>query len=145
MIYKSTDISEYVLRYIYKTKEYRINVLQLMDILYFVQAQFLVNKNQRAFAEDIVAKDWSVFIESVWSKYKIYCNSIIPVHINNFDNVCKKIYHSDALLVNDVVILIHGSSWKLMNIIREQTPYINGLNNYPTFTITDTDMKKFFS
>lgn len=144
MAYKSTDIAEYVLGYAYKLG-YGINVLQLMSLLYFVQSQFLVSKNQRAFTEDIIAKDWCVFIEDVWRKYSIYCNACIPIQVINFENVCKKIYHCDAVLINQIVDLIHGSSSKLMNIIRKQTPYINGLNNYPTFTITDTDMKKFFS
>ena len=144
MTYKSTDIAEYVLGYAYKSG-YRINVLQLMCILYYVQAQFLVNKNQRVFIEDIITKDWCVFIEDVWKKYSIYCNAVLPTQIINFENVCKKIYQCDALLINQIIDLIHGSSWKLMNIIRKQTPYINGLNNYPTFAINDTDMKKFFS
>lgn len=54
MTYDVLDIAEYVV-YFANTKECRINVLQLMKILYFVQAQFLVSKKQRAFSEDIIA------------------------------------------------------------------------------------------
>lgn len=59
-------VSNYILRYA-KEKGKGLSVLQLMDYLYFVQAQVLVVKNRPAFPETLIAKDWGIFVQDVWS------------------------------------------------------------------------------
>ena len=52
-MYDVLDVAKYVLYYARK-HDYGMSVLQLMKILYFVQAQFLVSKKKRAFPDDIL-------------------------------------------------------------------------------------------
>ena len=56
-MYDILDISRYVLYYAKKCG-HGLSVLQLMKILYFVQAQFLISRKKRAFSDEIVAMDW---------------------------------------------------------------------------------------
>lgn len=55
-MYDILDISRYVLYYAKKCG-HGLSVLQLMKILYFVQAQFLISRKKRAFSDEIVAMD----------------------------------------------------------------------------------------
>lgn len=71
-------VSDYILRYA-KEKGKGLSVMQLMDYLYFVQAQVLVVKNRPAFPEVLIAKDWGIFVQDVWNKYSWYGNAFIPV------------------------------------------------------------------
>ena len=54
MVYSALTIAEYVLYYA-KMKGYGLSSLQLLKILYFVQAQFLVFKKTPAFADKMTA------------------------------------------------------------------------------------------
>ena len=77
-MYDVLDVAKYVLYYARK-HDYGMSVLQLMKILYFVQAQFLVSKKKRAFPDDIVALGWGPMERKVWAKYGVYGNANIPV------------------------------------------------------------------
>ena len=77
-MYDILDISRYVLYYAKKCG-HGLSVLQLMKILYFVQAQFLISRKKRAFSDEIVAMDWGPVERKVWSHYKSYGNGHIPV------------------------------------------------------------------
>lgn len=57
MVYSALTIAEYVLYYA-KMKGYGLSSLQLLKILYFVQAQFLVFKKTPAFADKMTAASW---------------------------------------------------------------------------------------
>lgn len=102
-MYDVLDVAKYVLYYARK-HDYGMSVLQLMKILYFVQAQFLVSKKKRAFPDDIVALDWGPMERKVWAKYGVYGNANIPVLLGaNFaeeekiyTNAVAKIYTEDA-------------------------------------------------
>ena len=95
-------VSNYILRYA-KEKGKGLSVLQLMDYLYFVQAQVLVVKNRPAFPETLIAKDWGIFVQDVWSKYSWYGNAFIPVSDKPKNSI------PDADLIEEVV---DNSGWK---------------------------------
>ena len=110
-MYDVLDVAKYVLYYARK-HDYGMSVLQLMKILYFVQAQFLVSKKKRAFPDDIVALDWGPMERKVWAKYGVYGNANIPVLLGaNFaeeekiyTNAVAKIYTEDAWLIGVIVL-----------------------------------------
>ena len=77
-MYDILDISRYVLYYAKKCG-HGLSVLQLMKILYFMQAQFLISRKKRAFSDEIVAMDWGPVERKVWSHYKSCGNGYIPV------------------------------------------------------------------
>ena len=106
MVYSALTIAEYVLYYA-KMKGYGLSSLQLLKILYFVQAQFLVFKKTPAFADKMTAASWGPDVKSVWDRYSAYGNAFIPV-VN--DNVKSKILTEDAKLIEEVEDLLLGFS-----------------------------------
>ncbi len=54
-----------------------ISNLSLQKILYYIQAAFLVEKNEVAFSEPILAWKYGPVVESVYHEYKIHSNSCI--------------------------------------------------------------------
>ena len=55
-----------------------ISNLKLQKILYFVQAEFLVEENRRCFFEEIEAWDYGPVVPNVYRKYKMYGAANIP-------------------------------------------------------------------
>lgn len=130
-----------------------LSVLQLMKILYFVQAQFLISRKKRAFSDEIVAMDWGPVERKVWSHYKSCGNGYIPVLLGinfvkeekEYIKAAEKIYIEDIKLINGIVDLLLGyDNTYLMSIIRKQPPFIKGLKNFPGYEISDKDMMDFF-
>lgn len=131
-------VSDYILRYA-KEKGKGLSVMQLMDYLYFVQAQVLVVKNRPAFPEALIAKDWGIFVQDVWNKYSWYGNAFIPVS----DKLKNSI--PDADLIEEVVDALDGKSHTaIFGIIRQQAPYKNGLQNILVCEIQNKDLRDFF-
>ena len=97
------NVSDYILRYA-KEKGKGLSVMQLMDYLYFVQAQVLVVKDGPAFPEALIAKDWGIFVLDVWNKYSWYGNAFIPVS----DKPKNSIPNAD--LIEEVVDALAGKS-----------------------------------
>lgn len=133
------NVSDYILRYA-KEKGKGLSVMQLMDYLYFVQAQVLVVKDGPAFPEALIAKDWGIFVLDVWNKYSWYGNAFIPVS----DKPKNSIPNAD--LIEEVVDALAGKSHtSIFGIIRQQTPYKNGLQNIPGCEIQNKELKDFFA
>lgn len=132
------NVSDYILRYA-KEKGKGLSVMQLMDYLYFIQAQVLVVKNRPAFPEALIAKDWGIFVQDVWNKYSWYGNAFIPVSDKPKNSI------SDADLVEEVVDALAGKSHTaILGIICQQMPYKNGLLNIPGYEIQNKELKDFF-
>ena len=151
-MYDILDISRYVLYYAKKCG-HGLSVLQLMKILYFVQAQFLISRKKRAFSDEIVAMDWGPVERKVWSHYKSCVNGYIPVLLGinfvkeekEYTKAAEKIYIEDIKLINGIVDLLLGyDNTYLMSIIRKQPPFMKGLKNFPGYEISDKDLIDFF-
>lgn len=141
MTYNALTIAEYVLHYA-KTKGYGLSSLQLLKILYFVQAQFLVFKKTPAFADKMTASSWGPVVKSVWDRYSAYGNAFIPV-VN--DNVKSKILTEDAKLIEEVEDLLLGfSNSSLLDVISQQEPFKKGRRNAPDYEIKNSYLQEFF-
>ena len=135
MVYSALTIAEYVLYYA-KMKGYGLSSLQLLKILYFVQAQFLVFKKTPAFADKMTAASWGPVVKSV------YGNAFIPV-VN--DNVKSKILTEDAKLIEEVEDLLLGfSNSSLLDVISQQEPFKKGRRNAPDYEIKNSYLQEFF-
>lgn len=139
-MYHTLTIANYVLQYA-NEHQYRLSVLQLMKVLYFVQAQFLANTGKPLFDEPIIAEDYGPVEKSVWNKYRVYGNAWIPVPPQH-DTFLTKEYKHDIDWIVDKVLGLNNSY--LFHIIEHQTPYKNGRMNFPTFEITHDDLRNFF-
>ena len=138
MVYSALTIAEYVLYYA-KMKGYGLSSLQLLKILYFVQAQFLVFKKTPAFADKMTAASWGPVVKSVWDRYSAYGNAFIN------DNVKSKILTEDAKLIEEVEDLLLGfSNSLLLDIISQQEPFKKGRRNTPDCEIKNSYLQEFF-
>lgn len=132
-------VSDYILRYA-KEKGKGLPVMQLMDYLYFIQAQVLVVKNRPAFPEALIAKDWGIFVQDVWNKYSWYGNAFIPVSDKPKNSI------PDADLIEEVVDTLAGKNHTaIFGIIQQQIPYKSGLQNIPDFEIQNKALRDFFA
>lgn len=141
MTYNALTIAEYVLYYA-KTKGYGLSSLQLLKILYFVQAQFLVFKKTPAFTDKMTAESWGPVVKSVWGRYSAYGNAFIPV-VN--DNAKSKILAEDIKLIEEVEDLLLGfSNSSLLDVISQQEPFKKGRRNTPDCEIKNSYLQEFF-
>lgn len=141
MTYNALTIAEYVLHYA-KTKGYGLSSLQLLKILYFVQAQFLVFKKTPAFTDKMTAASWGPVVKSVWDRYSAYGNAFIPV-VNN--NAKLKISTEDAKLIEEIEDLLLGfSNSSLLDIISQQEPFKKGRRNASDCEIKNSYLQEFF-
>lgn len=141
MTYNALTIAEYVLHYA-KTKGYGLSSLQLLKILYFVQAQFLVFKKTPAFTDKMTAASWGLVVKSVWDRYSAYGNAFIPV-VNN--NAKLKILTEDAKLIEEIEDLLLGfSNSSLLDIISQQEPFKKGRRNASDCEIKNSYLQEFF-
>ena len=76
-LYCALKVARYIIAY--ETKKGRpINNLRLQKLLYFVQAQFLVERNRPIFDASIEAWDVGPVIPEVFHTFKFYALSDIP-------------------------------------------------------------------
>lgn len=141
MVYSALTIAEYVLYYA-KMKGYGLSSLQLLKILYFVQAQFLVFKKTPAFTDKMTAASWGPVVKSVWDRYSAYGNALVPV-VN--DNAKSKILTEDIKLIEEVEDLLLGfSNSLLLDVISQQEPFKKGRRNTPDCEIKNSYLLEFF-
>lgn len=65
-MYNVLDVCRYVINYS-NDKDYDISNLKLQKLLYFIQAYFLINKNETCFNETIEAWDFGPVIPKAYS------------------------------------------------------------------------------
>lgn len=76
-MYKAMDVANYVIDYCNANQQY-ISNLKLQKILYFIQAEFLVAKEEPCFKEPIEAWDFGPVVPEVYYQYKVYGGGLIP-------------------------------------------------------------------
>lgn len=76
-MYKAIDIARYVIYYCHQNS-YSISNLKLQKLLYFIQAYFLVEKDEECFIDSIEAWDFGPVIPNVYYEYNMYGSTNIP-------------------------------------------------------------------
>ena len=120
-----------------------ISNLKLQKILYFVQAEFLVDTNKPCFREAIEAWDFGPVVPEVYREYKIYGSANIPV---SKKSPIMPISKTDISRINGIVDeCSEYSASQLVEITHHQRPwidaYIPGMNR----EITPESIYEFFS
>lgn len=77
MAYDVLDIARYVINYT-NNRNSKISNLQLQKIIYYIQAAFLVIKDEPCFAEDILNWSYGPVVQEVYNEYRDNGNSSIP-------------------------------------------------------------------
>lgn len=158
-IYNVLDICRYIINYSNK-RDYGVSNLKLQKLLYFVQAYFLLEKENQTpcFSEKIEAFDFGPIVMIAYQEYKQYASTDIPsiesyiefdindlwrISMIKFDENC--ILDKDKKLINDVIDKFADfSATDLLSIIHNQTPWKNAYKQYPNNEITIDSMKEYF-
>lgn len=142
-MYRALSVSSYIIERCHSQNR-TISNLKLQKILYFVQAEFLVSRNQPCFAEQIEAWDFGPVVPEVYQEYKIFGGSNIPV-IGRVVNTAV-ISEADQELINGVVDeCSRYSASALVDITHNQSPwvdaYVPGCNN----VISQRSIRDYFA
>lgn len=76
-MYNAEEIARYIIYHEEKAGR-PTNNLRIPKLLYFIQAQFLVNKNEPCFTDRIEAWDFGPVVPSVHCKLRFYAAGAIP-------------------------------------------------------------------
>lgn len=141
-MYRVLDIARYVIERSRDTDK-TISNLKLQKILYFIQAEFLVTKNQPCFAEEIQAWDFGPVVPDVYYAYRVFGSANIPCIGKS--RVSQIISSEDKKILNGIIDECSKySASELVEITHNQSPwgkaYKPGQNN----EITPESIKKYF-
>jgi uncharacterized phage-associated protein len=159
MPYDAIDISRYIINYCNDNDIY-ISNLKLQKLLYFIQAYFLINKeNPRAcFGERIEAWDFGPVVPKVYYEFRRFnLSNIISQHTyleydeDNIWNVKRKKFDSsviskeDKKLIEEVVdYFLEYSPPELCKIVLKQKPWKDAYENINDNEITPQALIEYF-
>ena len=140
-MYEALDIARYIVD-ICAEKKHAISNLKIQKILYFIQAEFLVERKKACFTDKIEAWDFGPVIPEVYRYYKAYGGGNIPR-----ENITAqiKIKEVDKQLIDMVVEACNDySAVQLVNITHKQKPWIQAYKKHQNNEITNNSIQKFF-
>ncbi len=140
-MYSALDVAKYIIDYSYDRNN-SVSNLRLQQILYFVQAEFLVSKGRPCFHEEIVARDLGSAVREVYHEYKIFGSaSIASIGTKNQDY---EISATDRTTINEMVDQCDQySTPQLIEITHEQTPWQEGKERDDKI-ISNDSIRKYF-
>lgn len=157
MVYNVLDIARYVINYA-NEKGTPISNIKLQKILYYIQAKFLVEENEKCFEEDVVNWTYGPVIEKAYNEFRTYGHRIIckqdkyqeiefdeksrsiQILEKNFDE--SKINNKDRLLIQEVIDkYISFEPFKLVKKTHEENPWKDTRQNE---IITVESIKKYY-
>ena len=126
MQYAIKNISDYILWYC-NQKQYCVNAFKLQQILYFLQAEFLVAHETPLFKDKIEAVDWGIKIDPIYHEYRIFGSALI-LYIEDPD-ITLEYYESiidpeNIEEINGIIDIVGPYNWQqLRKIICKQDPW----------------------
>lgn len=158
MNYDVKEVCRHIINYS-NEHNYDISNLKLQKLLYFIQANFLVKKEDHTpcFSEKIKAFDVGPIVPEANCEYKMYGSGNIPYIksyiLINKDNIfnSKKVLFFDNIITDEDKTLIDEvidkfadyASTDLLALIHKQSPWINAYTHQNN-EITIEAIKKYF-
>lgn len=140
IMYSVLDIAKYIIYYC-KQQGYYISNLKLQKILYFVQAEFLVELHVPCFYEEIEAWDFGPVVPEVYHKYKHFGSSNIIDHTFRRVNISRR----DRELVEDIVNECSNySASQLVEFTHNQRPWMDAYQKYCNNIISKESIREYF-
>lgn len=137
--YDALEIAEYIIERC-NQNHLPITNLKLQKILYFVQAQFMVQFGTPCFYNIMQAWDYGPVVPDVYHKYKVYGNTNIP----SCGNKSYDFEIDEQQTLNDIIDRASEySASRLVEITHNQSPWIDAYNKVDE-TITPKSIRKFF-
>lgn len=156
-MYNVLDICRYIINYS-NEKEYGISNLKLQKILYFVQAYFLIMKDEKCFQERIEAWDFGPVVPIAYHEFKQYGSGNIPKIISyvkfndeNMWNIQRIEYDENIIsqenrqLINEVVDKFSEySATDLVTLTHKQAPWKDAYVPHKNKEITVEKIRGYF-
>lgn len=137
-IYNVLDISKYIINYSIDN-HHPVSNLKLQKLLYYVQANFLINKNKPCFVQDIVHWRHGPVVTESYSAFRKYFNDNISSNQNMDMNL---IEDSDRELIEHVVKAYKNMDpWDMVAKTHEENPWNDTERND---IITNYSIKNYF-
>lgn len=122
----------------YIVNKYYINNYKLQNVLYFIQAKYLLELNKPCFEQNMEVTSSGVMVTDVYNEYKEHENGLIPHDGEEIPDI------GDSSLIDEVVKQCNKKSLaQLRDIIIKQDPWKQANSNYQT-EITLDAMKEYF-
>ena len=138
--FDALEVAEYIIAGCHQ-KHKSISNSKLQKILYFVQAQFIVEFGTSCFGNIMQAWDYGPVVPDVYRKYRGYGNTNIPGYGNKgFD------FEQDERQTLDTTIdnASEYAASQLAEIARNQSPWMDAYEKADK-TITPESIRKFFT
>ena len=134
-------IAKYVINRCAQTNRSICN-LKLQKILYFVQAEFLVDTNGACFDDEIEAWNYGPVVPAIYFKYKVFGSTNIP---DQGDDGFESITTQDRERLNAIIdSAAKYSASTLVEITHRQSPWKNAYHRADKIIHKD-EIKEFFA
>lgn len=121
-----------------------ISNLKLQKMLYFVQAEFLVEKGKACFSEKIQAWNFGPVVPEVYQRYKVYGAANIP----SSRRLARSTIISEAdkkIIDNMIDECADYSASELVEITHRQKPWKQAYEEGPNTVISCAKIKEYFT
>lgn len=137
--YNALEIAEYTIERC-NQKHKSISNLKLQKILYFIQAQFIIDFGTPCFDNIMQAWNYGPVVSDVYLKYKGYGNTNIPSYGNKRFN-----FEQDEQQILNTIIdrASEYTASQLVEITCNQRPWVNAYKKANKI-ITPKSIRKFF-
>ena len=156
-MYSAMKVARYIIAH-EKGCRRSVTNLRLQKLLYFVQAQFLVERNEPCFDAEIEAWDFGPVVPSVYREFKVFGANEIPridfyYDMNyNSDTFLDKIevttenFDNQERIIIEKVIDAFGrlSANELVRLTHAQDPWKNAYKKNKNETIENESIKEYF-
>lgn len=151
MTYDALDISKYIIERGYELGDFVSN-LKLQKLLYFVQAEFMIEKDCPCFYNKIEAWAFGPVIPDVYNKYKMFGSGSVPIVIEPRDDLDYKmikdlIMEEDKQIIDKVInLFLPYSAASLTDLTLNQKPWIDAYvcDCLKIGEITNEALKEYF-
>lgn len=122
----------------YIVKKYYISNPKLQNVLYFIQAKYLLENNEPCFEQPLEARSTGIVVEDVYNEYKFYEGGLIPHETDDVPDI------GDSSLIDEVVKQCSKKSLaQLTAIITKQAPWRQAYENFQPEISLDS-MREYF-
>ena len=122
----------------YIVNKYYINNPKLQNVLYFIQAKYLLELKKPCFEQPLEVASSGVMVSDVYNEYKEHESGLIPHDGEEIPDI------GDSSLIDEVVKQCNRKSLsQLRDIITRQDPWKQANNNYES-EISLESMKAYF-
>lgn len=137
-IYSARDISQYIIDYSNKIGS-PVSNLKLQKLLYYVQANFIINKGKPCFSNEIEHWRHGPVVREIYSEYKSFFNDDIKLFFYNYGYISV----NDKKSINKVVDSYRSfNPWEMVERTHEEKPW---LDTNKDEIISISKIKEYFS